>query len=46
MKMRWLLGGALLALHTARPGEGPGNIGGTVSLGSSRPKPSNPPPIG
>lgn len=35
MYARWLLGGVLLALLTACPGGGPGNIGGTVSLGSS-----------
>ncbi|MCX7782257.1 MAG: S8 family peptidase, partial [Meiothermus sp.] len=35
MYARWLLGGVLLALLTACPGGGSGNIGGTVSLGSS-----------
>lgn len=35
MYAKWLLGGVLLALLTACPGGGSGNIGGTVSLGSS-----------
>ncbi|MDW8426899.1 MAG: S8 family serine peptidase, partial [Meiothermus sp.] len=35
MFARWLLGGALLVLLAACPGEGPGDIGGTVSLGPS-----------
>jgi len=35
MYAKWLLAGMLLVTLTACPGEGPGNIGGTVSLGSS-----------